>query len=173
MYAMNRVYSMYPRQINRVLFNHLDTHDTMRLLTRCGSLDIFYQQQAVLMTMPGSPCIYYGTEIAMEGGHDPDCRKTMPWKAIDAGKFQDHQNFTKALIALRKEHPALRGTQILWHHDPANPRLVCYDRPGEDETIRVYLNGTDKDIPIHAESIFTYRYENAILKANGILICRI
>mgnify|MGYP003293857210 CR=1 FL=1 len=66
-YALNRVYSLYPEQVNRVLFNHLDTHDTMRAVTRCGNLDIFRQQQAVLMTLPGSPCIYYGTEIAMEG----------------------------------------------------------------------------------------------------------
>ena len=173
MYAMNRVYSLYPEQINRVIFNHLDTHDTMRALTRCGSLDIFYQQQAVLMTMPGTVCLYYGTEIAMYGGHDPDCRKTMPWKDIKAGKFACHQKFTKALIALRKEYPAVRDTKILWHHDAANPRLVCYDRPGENGTIRVYLNGTEKDIPIDADPIFTHRYENAILKKNGILICKI
>ena len=173
MYAMNRVYSLYPEQINRVLFNHLDTHDTMRSLTRCGSLDVFRHQQTVLMTLPGSPCIYYGTEIAMEGGHDPDCRKTMPWQEIAEGKFTDHQAFTKALIALRNTYPQLREETVVWHHDEANPRLVCYDRPGENETIRVYLNNTDKDIPISADPVFTYRYENAILKANGILICRI
>ena len=173
MYAMNRVYSLYPEQINRVLFNHLDTHDTMRAVTRCGQLDIFYQQLAVLMTLPGSPCLYYGTEIAMEGGHDPDCRKTMPWKAIEAGEFACHQQFTKALINLRKTYPQLKDTKILWHHDEKYPRLVCYDRPGETETIRVYLNSTDRDIAINADPVFTHRYENAILKANGILICKI
>ena len=172
MYAMNRVYSLYPEQINGVLFNHLDTHDTMRALNRCGSLDVFYHQQAVLMTLPGSPCIYYGTEIAMDGGHDPDCRKTMPWRDIEAGKFAAHQAFTKALIALRKAYPQLRGEKILWHHDVHNPRLVCYDRPGETETIRVYLNNTPKDIPVCADPIFTYGYENGILKKNGILISK-
>ena len=40
--------SRYPEQINRVLFNHLDTHDTMRARTRCGSLDIFYHQHFYL-----------------------------------------------------------------------------------------------------------------------------
>lgn len=173
MYAMNRVYSLYPEQTNRVIFNHLDTHDTMRVLTRCGSLDIFRQQLAVLMTMPGSPCIYYGTEIAMEGGHDPDCRRTMPWKAIEEGQFREHQTFTKELIALRKAHAALRDTKILWHHDALNPRLVCYDRPADAETVRVYINSTGKDVPISADPIFTHRYENGILKANGILICKI
>ena len=170
MYAMNRVYSMYPEQVNRVLFNHLDTHDTMRCLTRCGSMDIFRQQQAVLMTLPGSPCIYYGTEIALEGGHDPDCRKTMPWNDIEKGKFAEHQAFTKALIALRNTYPQLRDGHIVWHHDEAHPRLVCYDRPGKQETIRVYLNSTEKDIAVDANPVFTYKYKNGILKKNGILI---
>ena len=172
MYAMNRVYSLYPEQINKVLFNHLDTHDTMRSLNRCGSVEVFRHQQAVLMTMPGTVCIYYGTEIAMDGGHDPDCRKTMPWEKIEAGEYADHQIFTKALIELRKTYPQLRGEQILWHHDESHPRLVCYDRPGEDETIRVYLNNTLEDIAITAEPLFTYGYENGILKKNGILICK-
>ena len=109
----------------------------------------------------------------MEGGHDPDCRKTMPWRDMEAGKFAEHQAFLKALIELRKDRPALRGSRILWHHDAMYPRLVCYDRPGETETVRVYLNSTEKDIPIQATPIFSHRYENAILKANGILICKI
>ena len=54
MYALNRCYSMYPEQVNPVLFNFLDTHDTMRVLTRCGSKDIFYQQLTLLMTMPAT-----------------------------------------------------------------------------------------------------------------------
>ena len=97
----------------------------------------------------------------------------MPWKDIAEGKYAEHQNFTKGLIELRKENAALRGTKILWHHDEKHPRLVCYDAVGETETIRVYLNATEKDIPIDADPIFTHRYENAILKKNGILICKI
>lgn len=170
MYAVNRLYSMYPEQINRVLFNHLDTHDTMRAVTRCGDLDTFYHQQTVLMTLPGSACIYYGTEIALEGGHDPDCRKTMPWKAMEAGAYGDHQAFTKGLIALRRTWPQLRDTRILWHHDGRYPRLVCYDRPGDSGTVRVYLNNTDQDIPISAKALFAHKYEKNILRAKGILI---
>lgn len=171
MYAMNRVYSMYPEQTNRVLFNHLDTHDTMRARNRCGNLDSFYQQQAALMTLPGSPCIYYGTEIAMEGGHDPDCRRPMPWSKIAAGEFAEHQRVTKGLIALRNENSALRATRVIWYHNDKHPRLVCYDRPGETQTLRVYLNGSEEEIPISAQPLFAHGYENGMLKANGILIC--
>ena len=31
---------------------------------------------------------------------------------------------------------------------------------------------TEKDIPLKADSVFTYKFENGILKANGILICK-
>ena len=42
-YAINRCYSLYPLQINRVLFNLLDSHDTMRLVTKLGgNLRQFY-----------------------------------------------------------------------------------------------------------------------------------
>ena len=67
---------MYMQQNNNVLFNLLDSHDTERLMNRFHDLDRFYQQLAVLFTLPGSPCIYYAQQIAqMEGGFDPDCRR--------------------------------------------------------------------------------------------------
>ena len=168
-YALDRVYSLYPEQINRVLFNHLDTHDTMRSRNRCGNLDVFYQQQVLLMTMPGTVCIYYGTEIAMPGGHDPDCRKTMPWDKIEAGEYRRHQEITKALIALRKAYPQLRDGEVLWHHDEAHPRLVCYERPGENP-IRIYLNNTDSAMEIDAPALFAYKHEKGTLLPGGILI---
>ena len=58
--------------------------------------------------MPGSPCIYYGTEIAIEGGADPDCRRCMPWDQIEQGNFAEITAQVKQLIALRKE-PAARS----------------------------------------------------------------
>jgi len=173
MYAMNRVYSLYPEQISRCLFNFLDTHDTMRAITRCEKTDIFYQQLAVLMTMPGSACIYYGTEIAMPGGHDPDCRRPMPWKSIDSGAFDAAITETRQLIALRKECDAIRGTEIRWYHDPENPRLVCYERPSGSSGIRVYLNASDADISLHipVDPLYSRKFSDSTLSSGGILIC--
>ena len=123
--------------------------------------------------MPGSPCIYYGTEIAMPGGHDPDCRRTMPWGKIEAGEFASHQAFTKGLITLRNEKPQLKGERILWHHDETHPRLVCYDRPGKEGTVRVYINGGDA-VAVDAEKILYCRnYADGILAPGGILVTNI
>ena len=33
----------------------------------------------LLWTMPGTPLLYYGDEIALAGGNDPDSRRDMPW----------------------------------------------------------------------------------------------
>ena len=172
MYGMNRVYSLYPEQINRCIFNFLDTHDTMRALTRCGNPDVFYQQLAVLMTMPGTACIYYGTEIAMPGGHDPDCRRTMPWDAIARGDFDTEMQQAKALIGLRKTLPQTRGTEICWHEMPEFPRLVCYDRPGREETVRVFLNAGQKSVRLdNSDPVFFSRhYTDGELAPGGILI---
>ncbi len=171
MYAMNRVYSLYPEQVNRCIFNFLDTHDTLRALNRCGSPDVLYQQLAVLMTMPGSACIYYGTEIAMPGGHDPDCRRTMPWQDIDNGVHDASIDEMKKLIALRRSSPAIRGTEIRWHHDPAHPRLLCYDRPGSGGTVRLYINATQEDIALQAADMVCYsrKFADGVLAPGGIL----
>lgn len=175
MYAINRCYSLYPEQLNRCTFNFIDTHDTMRARNRCGSLDVLYQQFAVLMTMPGSACVYYGTEVAMPGGYDPDCRRTMPWDDIAAGTFDEEMAQVKALIALRRENTAIRGTEIRWHHDPDQPRLVCYDRPGKDGTVRVYINGGQQAVAVGdgGKVCYSRKYQNGTIAPGGFLITRL
>ena len=70
--ALNKVLTDYARNVNEVAFNLLDSHDTQRLLTVCGG----HKQKALLaytlqMTQTGTPCIYYGGEIGLDGGADP------------------------------------------------------------------------------------------------------
>ena len=61
--------------------NLLDSHDTPRFLELLGG-DTQAMQLAVtlLMTYPGTPCIYYGDEIGLAGGQDPDCRRCFEWE---------------------------------------------------------------------------------------------
>lgn len=174
MYAMNRCYSLYTQQVNRVLFNFLDTHDTMCLLTRCCSKDIFYQQLTVLMTLPGSACIYYGTEIAMEGGDDPDCRRPMPWHKVDDDACSADRKEVAALIALRKAHPHLRRGRVMWKHFDGAPRLVCYGlHTSGDTVITVYINAEDKAVTVHANNILYSRHlKGSFLLPGGVAVVR-
>ena len=60
--------------------NLLDSHDTSRFLTAVAG-DVRLMQLAVtlLFTYAGVPSIYYGDEIGLEGGDDPDCRRCFDW----------------------------------------------------------------------------------------------
>ena len=61
-------------------FNQLGSHDVSRILTVCdGDKALVKLGTTLLMTFPGVPCLYYADEIGMEGGHDPDNRRCMPW----------------------------------------------------------------------------------------------
>ena len=175
-YMINRCYTMYMQQCNNVLFNLLDSHDTERLMNRFHDLDIFYQQLALLFTMPGSPCIYYGTEIAMEGGFDPDCRRCMPWEELDKEENQGRIREIKKLIALRRSDPACRSPYFHFPGKHAETRCVEYVKlDDQGNRIQVILNCTENmvDIPEEGEILFSRGYKNSTLYKNGTLIRRI
>ena len=172
MYIMNRCYSLYMSQVNRVLFNFLDSHDVGRVYSRCDNIDSFFQQLAVLVTMPGTPCIYYGTEIAMEGKCGPYNRKPMPWEEIDCGKYDSIIEEVQSLIRIRKKYMALKGSEIQWNNTKG--RLISYVRPG-DVTIEVYINAGEQQVPIdlwEQNIIFERGYMDQMLLAGGVLIVR-
>ena len=173
MYIMNRCYSLYMSQVNQVLFNFLDSHDVGRVYSRCDNIDNFFQQLAILVTMPGTPCIYYGTEIAMDGKCGPYNRKPMPWEEIDCGKYDAIMAEVTSLIRIRKKYKALKGSQIQWINTKG--RLISYVRPGE-VTIEVYINAGEQQVTIdlrEQEIVFARGYmNNHMLLAGGVLIVR-
>ena len=170
MYAMNRIYTMYPRQVGDVLFHFLDTHDTMRALTRCGSKDIFYQQLVFLLTMPGSACLYYGTEIALAGGDDPRNRRPMPWDQVETEEGRAQRQAVSRLIGLRRQYPQLRRGCMAWKHVPQRPRYVRVDRyvEGEDTRIAVCLNAGDSPVSLpEGKRLFSRQEAQGLLLPGG------
>lgn len=174
--AINRCYSMYMTQTNDALFNMLDSHDTIRLITKLGSIDKFYQQMAVLFSMPGTVCIYYGTEVALEGNYDPDCRRCMPWKEIDSGIYNDQIKTMKALINLRKTHKSLRSSAYRFTPLTRNDRLLAYTKSDDNETIQIILNCSNADVPLQIDNsriLFSRLYSNETVSPNGVVISKI
>ena len=146
-YAVNRCYSMYFRQVNRVLFNQTDSHDTARIVTRCGGKKRAALALALCFCMPGSPCLYYGTEVSLEGGGDPDNRRCMPWKEIECGLYDADIAAVKALIRLRTEHAALRSANMRFIYETpsaAEGRLLHIERTSDDgECLALIVNASD------------------------------
>lgn len=104
-----------PWQIAAQQFNLLGSHDTRRIQTVVGEDETLARiAAALLFTFPGTPSVYYGDEVGMVGGNDPDCRRCMIWdeQVWNSGR----REFYQQLIRLRRSSPALRhgGFQILY-----------------------------------------------------------
>lgn len=175
-YMINRCYTMYMQQNNNVIFNLLDSHDTERLIHRVKDLDIFFQQLAVLFSMPGSPCIYYGTEIALDGAHDPDCRRCMPWDEIEKGTWKDRTDDIKKLIRLRRKEDCLHSLYFHFPNEISDPRCVEYIRLDDaGNRIEVLLNCGRRAIEIveKGEVLYSRNFADGKLNEKGTLIRRI
>ncbi len=63
---------------------YLDNHDTFRLATTVPDAKARKLAQVLQFTLPGAVNLYYGTEVAMEGGDDPEMRGPMRWDRVAA-----------------------------------------------------------------------------------------
>ena len=173
-FMVNRCYTNYMQQTNDVLFNMLDSHDTIRLRNVTSGLDMYNCLFALLFTMPGSTCIYYGTEIGMEGSFDPDCRRCMPWGDIEQGKYNEQISITKQLIKLRKEEPLMRERNFHFPAEYKNPRVIQFQKMGWGETLEVIVNSSDEDIEVikdeDSKIMFSRKLEGDVLHMNGVCI---
>ena len=87
----------------------------------------------------------------MTGAHDPDCRRGFPWD--DSRWNHELLNYTKAVIALRKEHPVLRRGS--YHRLYSEDHFFAFARKLEDRSFAIALNAsTDhKKVAFSVESL--------------------
>ncbi|MCG9787687.1 maltodextrin glucosidase [Vibrio mediterranei] len=86
--------------------NQLDSHDTERFITTLsGDKAKFTIANQMLMSYVGTPCLYYGAEIALEGSHDPDNRRCFPWEQVEHSEWLP---YFKKMIAVRRSSKALQ-----------------------------------------------------------------
>ncbi len=140
--AIGALIAAYPRQVTEASFNLLGSHDTARLLTLCGGNTQKMKLAALFqLTFPGVPCIYYGDEVGIDGGYDPDCRKCMEWDPAkqDAGLL----SFFREAIALRKAQPALRASGLTFVYagtEQYDGGALAYARSDDNELLLIALN---------------------------------
>ena len=84
----------------------LDNHDIARIATTMPDVRQRQLAQVLQFTLPGSPNLYYGSEIGMTGGDDPEMRAPMRWDLVKDENAE--LKWTRKLINLRKQHRGLR-----------------------------------------------------------------
>jgi glycosidase len=129
-------------------------HDVPRFASADGSTPAKLKLAfGLTLTLRGIPEIYYGDEIGMPGGGDPDNRRDFPggWigDANDAftqpGRTREQQeifSYVQSLLKVRREHASLRGGQ-LWHLASDESSYV-FAREAEEERLVVAFNNADQ-----------------------------
>jgi len=144
--------ALYPRP--EMLVPFFANHDVPRFASADGSsptkLKLVF---GLTLTLRGIPELYYGDEIGMPGGGDPDNRRDFPGGWIgdsndaftEAGRTREQQEIfscVKELLRIRREHGALRGGK-LWHL-ASDESAYVFLRESEGERVVVAFNNADK-----------------------------
>ena len=111
----------------------------------------------------------------MEGGHDPDCRRCMPWDELEEKENQEKIGLVRSLIRMRKDEEACRSLYFHFPCEYENDRCVEYIKlDGHQNEIEVLLNCSKEDMNVREEGeiLFSRKYADGVLGNNGSLIRR-
>ncbi len=143
--------ALYPHP--EMLVPFFANHDVQRFASAEGASPAKLKLAfGLTLTLRGIPQLYYGDEIAMPGGGDPDNRRDFPggWIGDSNDAFtargrtheqQDVFSYVQELLRVRREHPALRGGRQ-WHL-ASDESAYVFLRELEEERIVVAFNNTD------------------------------
>jgi glycosidase len=142
-----------------VLVPFFANHDVPRFASaEGGSREKVRLAFGLTLTLRGIPEIYYGDEIGMPGGGDPDNRRDFPggWAGdpmdafTQAGRTREQQeifSYAQTLLRIRSEHAALRGGR-LWHLASDESSYV-FVRESEEERLVVSFNNSARPRELH------------------------
>ena len=163
--TMETIRENYPPPAFYSAMNFLGTHDTPRILTVLGAEKspstkedraVFFLSPAeraiglallrvaavLLYAFPGSPMLYYGDEVGMEGWEDPFNRGTYPWGKEDAAL----QELYICLGRLRRTRISLQQGDISYLF--AAGHGLVFSRSWENETTVAILNAGAESITL-------------------------
>ncbi|WEV57087.1 glycoside hydrolase family 13 protein [Ligilactobacillus acidipiscis] len=137
----------YPPAIFDHNFNNIGTHDTKRVLSILAE-DLQKLKLAffLLLTLPGVPCIYYGDEVGMTGGADPDNRRFYPWSKENLVI----KSWVKQLLDQRHADPLLKNDAAITMK--AQENCLVYQRSKGEESELFVLNPTSTEQKITVQT---------------------
>lgn len=163
---------LYPNPGMLVTF--LGLHDVERFMNEKGATpEGLMMAFTALFTLRGVPMVYYGDEIAMTGGNDPENRRDFPggWKedphnaftesgrtAVENGVF----HHVSKLAALRKQYPALANGRLTNLY--ASDKQWVFARSGIGSTLIVAFNLSNQSAQIEIDVQGIKLADGAVLK---------
>ncbi len=147
---------LYPRP--EILTTFINNHDVARFMGEPGAtVEGLKLALTLIMTSRGTPILYYGDEIAMPGGGDPDNRRDFPGgfpgdkrnKFTSAGRSAEENdvwNHIAKLGELRKAYPAFRQGKTLDLLD--EEQQMAYARVTANEAVIAVFNNDKKSAKV-------------------------
>lgn len=157
--AVEYMVRMHDWEIVQSQLNLLDSHDTARTLWIVNNdesalrLTVLFQ-----MTVPGAPCIYYGSEVGMTGANDPYCRGAFPWHEPEKWN-QGLLHFYKEITALRHRYRALRVGDFKSLH--AKESVYAFRRNHDWQSAIVAFNVSETAVKVTIDSGGYYEEERS------------
>ncbi len=119
----------------------------IRQRTRDG-YDRLALMHAINMTIPGVPCIYYGDEIGLTGGNDPDNRRMMRFDSLDAEELRLRERVAELTRLRRNNLPLIYG-DLAFLDAPGS--TLAFVRKYFDKEVLVILNRDAQPVPLNLE----------------------
>lgn len=167
-YKLNNLIIRNNDIVNDMMLNLLDSHDTDRFYTEVGkNIDKLMCGLAIQFVFKGVPGLYYGIEMPLEGGYDPDNRRCMDWDRL--GENKEYFDFLKNIIALKRNNVCLQKGQVKIYEKMG---MLVIERYTSKEWTRLYINNTKNniDLDIKEKVLSANKYESGILKPSGLVI---
>jgi len=135
--AVEAQVAAYPAEHVLAQYNLLGSHDTERVATLAhGDARKVRLLYALMFALPGAPAIFYGDEIGLTGGKDPDSRRAFEW---DSARWEgDRHALVRNLIQLRRSRTELRrGTLEFLEANDDTGTIIFARRLGNEMTLIV------------------------------------
>ncbi|MFB6470725.1 MAG: alpha-amylase family glycosyl hydrolase [Vulcanisaeta sp. AZ3] len=135
--VLRRQLIILPRQFLTNSWLFMDTHDTPRAITLFNN-DIEKVKAALTFTYTwiGTPMLYYGDEIGLEGGPDPDNRRCMDWSKRD-GLHDFIRRLTN--IRIKPKHVKANANEIIYYDEKFKVRISNEPRKYEGSLTGAYF----------------------------------
>lgn len=148
--SIDRMRAAYPEPIHDLLYNLLGSHDEMRPLTAVsGDRRAAALAAALLYTLPGIVSIYYGDEVGMAGGQDPDNRRGMVWD--EARQDRPMLDLYRRLGSLRRTQRALRSGR--YERLESREGLIAFARGSGRDRIVLLANSSKATTSVATDEI--------------------
>ncbi|WP_127491889.1 alpha-amylase family glycosyl hydrolase [Paenibacillus glycanilyticus] len=173
--ALESIREDYPAEAWEVMLNLVDSHDTIRSITKYDkpeweeehlaiapeASDKALKMQALTaifqMGYPGAPTIYYGDEVGLAGTKDPDSRRTFPWERVSesggeytgVGKYASLFDTYQKAGTVRENNEVFRTGELKTAYNTGD--VIAYARKTGSQGGLVVVNRGSSDASIQAD----------------------